>query len=237
MQIVFLPATASDCERYGQPEADWPALRARLPHAECTLIRFDRMVWYTPRIRAEALRRMPNPSGAAGAVTLVGFSKSGCGALNLALDHPGLFRSVVVFDAPLANEDIRRFELSSFYADAQELRADVPLLRVRAGATFGATDLILVRGETFAEEMDLFFAALRDRNLDAVVPDGVRCPHHWNSGWILPALDLALGTTPGPTDPSRVTAAPMTHGKTSGHSERSEQSPGSSRDRRSFAAP
>ena len=110
MKLIFLPATDPRDSSYGRPEPEWPALRRVHQETECVLLPFDRLVWYTRPIRHDAfegIRRICD--GRFEQVVLVGFSKSGCGAVNMALDHPGLFGSVIVFDAPLANEDVGRF--------------------------------------------------------------------------------------------------------------------------------
>jgi pimeloyl-ACP methyl ester carboxylesterase len=147
MKLVFLPATDPRDSSYGRPQQEWPVLRRSHPQAEVLLLSFDTMVWYTRSIRADAFDRIREIcDGEFSQVVLIGFSKSGCGAMNIALDHPGLFRSVVVFDAPLLNEDINRFGMYRFYPSADQLRPDVPLLRIQNGDSYGSTELILIVG-------------------------------------------------------------------------------------------
>ena len=195
MKLVFLPATDPRDSSYGRPQQEWPVLRRSHPQAEVLLLSFDTMVWYTRSIRADAFDRIREIcDGEFSQLVLIGFSKSGCGAMNIALDHPGLFRSVVVFDAPLLNEDINRFGMYRFYPSADQLRPDVPLLRIQNGDSYGSTELILIHGEAFSDEMLAFSDALAERQLPATCLSDVSYPHRWDSGWMGPALQIALGS-------------------------------------------
>lgn len=194
MKILFLPSSAPDDTAHGRAEDEWPAVRASFVGVDCASIHFDTLVWYTQQVRREASAKICEACGGdLSDAVLVGCSKSGCGVVNLALDHPGRFHAVIAFDAPLANEDPNRFmTLGRFYPDAQSLRCDVPLLRVRKGGVCGRTRLILVHGEAFSDELTAFAAELEAKGGRATVISDVKYPHRWNSGWIMPAIREAL---------------------------------------------
>lgn len=194
-QILFLPATAPGDTRYGCDQEEWPLIQSRFGGVSCTSIRFDTMVWYNRQVRNEGYTKMVNACGGdLRDLIVVGFSKSGCGAINFALDYPNTFKAVVVFDAPLVNEDIHRFHnLDKFYPSTQALQEDVPLRRIRNGQTFGKTSIVLIHGEEYSDEMNSFFAELKDKGGHARVLSDIAYPHSWNSGWVVPALENVLG--------------------------------------------
>jgi pimeloyl-ACP methyl ester carboxylesterase len=194
MKIVFLPAVSPGDLSYGSPQDDWARLESRFPGAECAMVRFDTMVWYNRRIRAETMRQVSGICrGKLDDAVLVGFSKSGCGAANIALDHPGIFRSVVVFDAPLCNQDATLFGMEPFYRDSRALRPDVPALRIRHGDDFGSTALVLVSGMHFADQMAEFAEELSRRRLPFHRINDTAYPHNWNAGWLLRAIAVLAG--------------------------------------------
>ena len=60
---------------------------------------------------------------------LVGFSKSGSGAISLALDRPELVRSVLVFDAPVDRWEQPGWGTEEFY-DRASWEADLPMAQM-----------------------------------------------------------------------------------------------------------
>lgn len=170
---VVLAATAAADRSFGDIAAicaarGWLYLAA--PH----------QVWYNRGERDRIARAL---AGAAG-LTLVGFSKSGLGALNLALDHPGLAARVVAFDVPMARDPHPGWGVEDFYPDLAAYRDDLPLTRApRLRAMAAQVRLLHIAGALYADDHDAWH-----RQLDGAPgydylrrPDW---PHRWDAGWL-----------------------------------------------------
>lgn len=185
MKVIVLPATDPADTRYGRIDHD--GLAVAFPSASFHCIHFDRMVWYTEEVRAEAYRQIDAILSVASnaPVCLVGFSKSGVGAFNLVLDHPSVFAHVVIFDAPLTNRDRSKYGMTAFYASDEALAADDPLARLEQGSVVGSTSFILVSGEAFADQMGKAANSLRGLNVPhRWLRGGDLYAHRWDSGWL-----------------------------------------------------
>lgn len=80
------------------------------------MIEFGRLVWYTKEIRNESMRKIQSVAKSQSEnVIMVGFGKPRCGVLNIVFDHPGMFKTALIFDAPLATEDSEKYELRELY--------------------------------------------------------------------------------------------------------------------------
>jgi ribosomal protein S18 acetylase RimI-like enzyme len=176
--VATLPATDPGDPTFGftpdQPLGPaWPALS----------VRFGRVVWYPPVIRSEAMQQLlPN---LARDTVLLGFSKSGLGALNLALDHPGLFRAVVIFDSPLMHPEMPPWDDCGACYASSSWSADQPANRLAELRRLigSGTRLIHLSGAGFHDEHAAFQTLLDQEGIAATfIPDPDR-PHHWDSGW------------------------------------------------------
>ncbi|MGJ3242443.1 MAG: GNAT family N-acetyltransferase [Opitutales bacterium] len=155
--VAALPATDPVDATYGvTPDAPlgpaWPALP----------VRFDRVVWYPPAMRSRAMGQiLPH---IARDTVLIGFSKSGLGALNLALDHPGLFRWVILFDAPLMRPEAPPWDDCHAFYDLAAWAADQPANRLPdlKELTESGTRLLHLSGRGFHDE-HVAFQDLLDR--------------------------------------------------------------------------
>lgn len=189
--VVFLPVTEPADPTYGcTPEA--------LPSRQVRAVRFPRLVWYNAEVRAQAvaqMRAMALPPS-----VLVGFSKSGLGAWNIAREHPDLVQALVIFDAPVCRDTLPPWLTEAFYADDAAWQADLPMRQLCAGLQPPCPPggLVLVTGCSFHGEMVDFSRALEVRKVVHTRIDSPERPHHWASGWIEAAL-AALGPCGGST--------------------------------------
>lgn len=197
--VVFLPATDPADRRFG----DIPRTLA-LPHAVGVhVVRFDRQVWYNAAVRKEARAQIAGFGPEA--VILVGFSKSGLGAISLFLEIPEHVSALVVFDAPVAHRSLPPWGAEAFY-DQESWLADLPLShcdRLKERLTCGKR-LILISGANFHQDMAAFSRALTEAGVGHVFLPRPHLAHHWNSGWIEEGLPVALdsGQASAGTKPS-----------------------------------
>jgi pimeloyl-ACP methyl ester carboxylesterase len=179
-KAFVLPATEPDDRSFGvlPPE--------ELAGYTVIHIRFPGLVWYNAAIRAETWQQIvvadPGPDD-----VLIGFSKSGHGALNLALDHPDVFGRIVVFDGPICRPELFPWSTGGFYTQ-QTWSEDRPLGRLAGLVKLSRhTELILVSGDGFADEMRQMHRAIFDAGGHCRLYDW-QLPHRWDSGWIRRSL-------------------------------------------------
>jgi hypothetical protein len=115
---------------------------------------------------------------------LVGFSKSGCGALNLLLDRPGFFAGALIFDAPFFNEDIERWGIDRFYKSVEALYVDTAQGREAEWASLADVGLVLVAGENFAADTARLAQGLQALGLNCRAELSEPLLHRWDSGWL-----------------------------------------------------
>jgi S-formylglutathione hydrolase FrmB len=125
---------------------------------------------------------------------LLGFSKSGYGAWSLLLRHPAVFGRAVAWDAPLAMEQPNRFGMDGIYGTQENFdRYRIArLLDQRAGELRGPARLFLLGYGNFRDQHEKTHALLQRLGVPQHYEDGPQRPHHWNSGWVAPAVRLLL---------------------------------------------
>ena len=185
MNLVFLPATEPANENYGRvPEkievsADISIHTIHYPH----------LVWYNESVREKAIyqiRGLP-----VSPVVLVGFSKSGLGAWNIARTIPTLVSATLIFDAPVARNELPPWGTGPFYKDDASWQRDLPIQSVKSFAEVmpESHQLVLISGPGFREEMLTLSQALAQIGHKHVYLDRPDMMHHWNSGWIEDGLN------------------------------------------------
>ncbi len=176
-QLFFLPASDPDDMQFGNPK------QLQLPENYLPFtLSFGRMVWYTPEIRAEAIQQVTAITGNFDKI-LVGFSKSGLAALNLAIEYPSLFNQVIVFDAPLLNRSITRYGINNFYASDDDYWTDHPLSKLDEGKRWGNSQVHFITGSSFKQKMLEAVPLFHEQGGSFSVYEQ-NFSHHWNSGWI-----------------------------------------------------
>lgn len=125
---------------------------------------------------------------------LLGYSKSGWGAWSLLLRHPSTFGKAVAWDAPLAMDTIGKYGNRPIFgtqANFERYRI-TDLLRRRRDALANSKRLLLTGYGNFRRD----HAATRDLLVKLGIPheywDGPKRAHHWNSGWVEPAVEWLL---------------------------------------------
>jgi pimeloyl-ACP methyl ester carboxylesterase len=190
--IVFLPATEPGNGNYGEI----PQTIALFPDLTVRQVNYPRLVWYNRAEQDEAIRQIRNLG--ATSVILVGFSKSGLGAWNIARRIPGLVAGTIIFDAPVARDTLPPWGTAPFYADDAAWLADLPLRSMAEFHQAVPTELrlVLISGPGFPDEMQVLSDALRRLGRQHVFLDRRNMNHHWNAGWIEEGIRAFLEMTP-----------------------------------------
>lgn len=187
MNLVFLPATAPGDTSCGTiPERIMTS-----PSAAVYQVTFPEMVWYNDAIRASAITQIRSLDVTP--VTLVGFSKSGLGAWNIARAMPDYVSRTIIFDAPVARRIMPPWETSAFYDDDASWRKDLPVLTINEyqAAIAETHRLVLISGEKFHGEMRALSDELSMKGVRHLFLPRPHLKHHWNSGWIEEGLKEA----------------------------------------------
>ena len=111
MNLAFLPATEPTDKTYGGVPEKIDGFLDISIHS----IQYSELVWYNERIRDKAIAQIRTLN--VSPVVLVGFSKSGLGAWNIARTIPDLISGTIIFDAPVAREALPPWGTGSFYED------------------------------------------------------------------------------------------------------------------------
>lgn len=187
--VVFLPATDPNDARYGVAPARLKGFSRLAFHH----VRFPTMVWYNAAVRQAAMAQIK----ALGlpALVLVGFSKSGLGAWNIARALPECVAATVIFDAPATLERRPGWKAEDFYADDAAWQADLPcrLVPEFKAAMPAAHRLVLVSGAAFHPAMSRLSNLLADATVPHTFLARPAMPHHWQAGWIEEALGVVMG--------------------------------------------
>lgn len=149
-----------------------------------------------PKIRQESFfvnevvplvdRRHPTPLR-----LLVGFSKSGNGALQLLLRHPRLFHAAAAWDAPLMKAAPDQYNMPEIYGTLDNFRqyAIPGLLEKQAALLAGGKPRIALMGyDAFQEHTSQAHALMDKLNIPHFYENSTRRVHRWDSGWLQPAL-------------------------------------------------
>jgi hypothetical protein len=119
---------------------------------------------------------------------VIGFSKSGTGALSLILRHQNVFSAVAAWDGPTQFTNMSRFRgmLENFGTEANFHRYEIPALVKANAQAFRARNRIWISGDNSA------WVSHMVRLSDQMTRAGVRHTfvqsgprrHHWASGWL-----------------------------------------------------
>jgi len=180
LHLVFLPATEPGDETFGVV----PERIEACPGASVHQVHYAGMVWYNEHVRQEAIAQIRALE--LERIVLVGFSKSGLGAWNIARTIPGLVSGTIIFDAPVARENVASLGARAFYTDDPSWRRDLPIHTVQeyGAAMPGTHSLVLISGGSFHQEVYSLSQALSEAMVEHVFLPRPHLEHHWNSGWI-----------------------------------------------------
>lgn len=183
--VYILPATDPSDTSFGLADAELAALELETCRVE--RIVFAQLVWYNAAVRAEVFAQIaaceegqPSPPRR----YVVGFSKSGCGALNLLLDRPDFFAGALIFDAPFFNEAIDRWQIDCFYESPEALYVDTAQGREAEWASLAGVEITLVAGENFKADTARLAQGLQALGLNCRAELSQPLLHRWDSGWL-----------------------------------------------------
>ena len=149
---------------------------------------------------------------------LIGFSKSGNGALDLILRHPGVFNGAAIWDSPVQTTDISTFPglLMNFGSQANFNSYNIPTLVASNANAFQLQTRLWISGDQAnyqAQMINLHNQLIAAGILHTWVEGGVRA-HSWSSGWLegavtgLDAIATLTAPYPGALPPARSGAQP-----------------------------
>jgi len=180
----------------------------------CVSMEFDTVPWYgshatNPRIRHDQyllkvivpLIESRYPVGKAPADRLlIGFSKSGWGAVSLLLRHPDFFGAACSWDAPLMmKEDNLKYGSAEHFGTPAQAAPCAPanLVEKQAGQFAGKPVRLTILGyDNFGPHTESFHRLLESQAVPHRFDNSLRYKHAWESGWLAKALDLMLGSKP-----------------------------------------
>jgi hypothetical protein len=184
----------------------------------CVAIAFDTIPWYgahatDQRIRHEEyIKKVAVPltesryrtSGNAEDRLLLGFSKSGWGALTLVFRNPDFFGYACSWDAPLMMDETkfgmfgtgRHFGTSAQFAEYLPAR----LVERQAGHFKGRARIAVLGHRSFGTAASpdnrphtrAFHEKLAALGVKHHYDNGLLLKHDWHSGWVAPAVDALL---------------------------------------------
>jgi hypothetical protein len=214
--LYVLPVEAEGEQRWGDPVREFtePDLHNRYQMI-VVFVNFVQLPWYAnhpgdPQIQQEKFliesvipfveQHAPAESQQSGRL-LVGFSKSGWGALTLLLRHPDLFAAAAVFDAPLMMQETGKFGSGPVFGS----QANFELYRLtdlitRIDKAFTSESLTprmaFIGGGNFQMDHDQFTELLSKEGIPSIVLSNMHRDHSWNSGWVSSAVEwLAVNHT------------------------------------------
>jgi S-formylglutathione hydrolase FrmB len=126
---------------------------------------------------------------------LLGFSKSGYGAVMLLLRHPELFERAVAWDAPLGKTAPDQFNMIEVFGTAAHFApyAIPDLLRQRAEELKEGPPRIFLMPD---REGDHPMEKVREQMTELGIPCAIEytsgCKHSWESGWVPRAAELVI---------------------------------------------
>lgn len=175
----------------------------------CVLPTFSHLPWYADHptdatIRQESYllkavvpwveEHYPARSSADGR-WLVGFSKSGWGALSLLLRHEATFGKAAAWDAPLMMAAPGMYGSGPIFGTRPNFEGyQVSALLRGKHRSLGPTERLAVLGYgNFREQHQQAHDLLKELEIPHLYRDGPQRPHHWNSGWLPEAFAWLAG--------------------------------------------
>jgi len=192
--VLILPVTANISGQWG--DGFYEALRlnwVKRYNVTVAAPSFSHLPWYAdhptnPKIAQEAyllqdiLPRLP------GRILLLGFSKSGNGALTLLLRNSDKFAAAAAWDAPLLLDAPGKYGSGEIYGTAENFAGyHIPsLLEKQAGS---APLKIVISGYgSFQSEVAGAHEKMNALGIKHEYDNNVKRNHHWGGGWMEPAM-------------------------------------------------
>jgi len=133
---------------------------------------------------------------------LLGFSKSGYGAVMLLIRHPGLFEGAVAWDAPVDKVKPDQFRMIEVFGTARNFeRYAIPRLIERQQKALLESvrpRIVLMPNRDGDHPMDGVHGQLTALGIPHIYEFTEHLEHHWASGWVPRAAALVLTGTAAP---------------------------------------
>lgn len=124
---------------------------------------------------------------------LLGYSKSGYGAMLLALKHPNYVNGVLVWDAPLGLNSFITTDMSQVFGTLENLQDNYQLndILTTNNSNLVGKD-ILIGGYNLWETLSVNFIndLTNYTSINYTHNENLDYPHKWNDAWILQMLDF-----------------------------------------------
>ncbi|MFU8781299.1 MAG: hypothetical protein ACNA71_09815 [Kiritimatiellia bacterium] len=187
--LVILPAVEPGNPNYGE----MPERLSSFPDLAVRQVKYPSLVWYNRPVQDEAMAQIR--SWNVSSVIIVGFSKSGLGAWNIARRMPDLVTGTIIFDAPVERDTLPPWGTAPFYKDDAAWQADLPL---RTCEQFKSVmplhhRLVLISGSGFHDEMCKLSDKLSCIGLEHIFLPRPDMKHNWNGGWIEEGVHQVIG--------------------------------------------
>ena len=192
--VLILPVTANISGQWG--DGFYEALRlnwVKRYNVTIAAPSFSHLPWFADhptnaKIAQESYLLQDILPRLSGRILLLGFSKSGNGAVTLLLRHPERFAAAAAWDAPLLLDAPGKYGSGEIYGTAENFAGyHVPSLLERHA---GSRKLKLAISGYGSFEAEVRGAHERMAALDIAhaYDNGVKRVHHWSSGWMEPAM-------------------------------------------------
>lgn len=195
--LLVLPVNADIGGRWG--DGFYEALRLDVANRYGMTVAapsFSHLPWFAdhpdnPRIAQEKyllediLPRLSPP------ILLLGFSKSGNGAMTLLLRHPDRFAAAHAWDAPFELDAPGRYGSGEIYGTAANFAGYYlpTLIERRSPDLAGKPPRISIAGfGGFEAQVSAFHRRLEALSIPHVYDNATRRDHHWASGWVEPGV-------------------------------------------------
>jgi hypothetical protein len=167
---------------------------------------FAQIPWYAdhpsdPEIRQEShlvkvviegVERELGWSGATVRRYLVGFSKSGWGALVLLFRHPDVFRGAAAWDSPLMTATPKPWGMDGIFGTQENFERYRFTRSIPTPAALRDHTVVLAGHGIFREEMLAAHDLLTTTGVAHQFQDGPQRQHRWDSGWLEDVVQAVL---------------------------------------------
>jgi hypothetical protein len=227
--LYVLPVEPKDGRRFGDPLAVIQALGLHDKHRLiCVVPAFETWPWYgdhatdkqvrhdSHMVRAvipfvdSRFRTLAKPDGR----LLLGFSKSGLGAISLLLRHGDVFGFAASWDAPLmfTDQQFGIWETAEHFGTPDNMASQMPstLLR-RHAADFQDRPRLVITGKnlfgTFSapdfpykgpSQTEAFHALADELGVRHAYDADIAAPHVWHQKWVAPLVEMLMGIAASP---------------------------------------
>lgn len=212
--LYILPVAAGTTSRWGSGIEE--AARADIANrfgVFCVAPAYDSTPWFANHPTDPALRQeshfldvvipwveanLPVEQSRQGRL-LLGFSKSGYGAVMLLLRHPDRFERAVAWDAPLGKTAPDQFNMIEVFGTSEHFEGyAIPRLLVERAEALrpGPARIVLMPDREGDHPMENVRKQMESLGIPFQFESTTGLKHHWASGWLPRAAELVLGETP-----------------------------------------